>query len=138
VVAGIRGGEVGETAAGPVEVAAVHDRAADGGAVAAQELGGAMCDDVRAPLEGAAQVWGGEGIVDHDRDGVFLAQRGDLLEGKNGDVGIAQRLAVQDLRVGPDRLLKPARIGRVDKRDVNADARECVRELVVGAAVEPA
>ena len=39
---------------------------------------------------------------------------------------------------GPDRLLEVRRVGRIDEGDVDADAREGVVELVVGAAVEPA
>jgi hypothetical protein len=54
VVGGIGLGEVGEAAGGlPVELAGVDDDAADGGAVAADELGGGVDDDVGAPLDGA-------------------------------------------------------------------------------------
>ena len=50
------------------------------GAVAAEELGGAVGDDVGAPLEGPAQVGRGEGVVDHQRDVVRLGDGGHLLE----------------------------------------------------------
>ena len=45
--------EIGEAAGGfPVELAAIDDDAANGGAVPANELGGRVDDDVRAPLDG--------------------------------------------------------------------------------------
>ena len=47
----------------PVELAAFHDHAADGRAVAADELGGGMDHDVRAVLDGPDQVGSAEGIV---------------------------------------------------------------------------
>ena len=62
MVGGIGIDEIGEAAGGlPVELAAVDDDAADGGAVAADELGGRVDDDVGAPLDrpdqaGEAQV----------------------------------------------------------------------------------
>ncbi len=53
----------------PVEVAAVDDDAADGGAVAADPFGGGVHDDVGAVVEGAAEVAAcAEGVVDHDGD----------------------------------------------------------------------
>ncbi len=131
-------GEVGKAAAGPVEVAAVHDRAADGGAVAAQEFGGAVGDDVGAPLERPTKVGCGEGVVDHQRDAVRPGNRRDLLEGEDSDVRVTQRLAVDDLGVGPDGLLEAGRVVRLHERDVDPQAREGVRELIVGATVEPA
>ena len=64
VVAGVRGGNVGVTAAGlPVEVAAVHDDTAQRGAVAADELGSRVHHDVCAVLDGTDEVRGAKGIV---------------------------------------------------------------------------
>ena len=137
VVAGIGRGEVVEAPAGPVEVAAVDDDAADGGAVAAQELGGAVGDDVGAPFERAAEIGRGKGVVDHQRDVVGLCDGRNLFEGEDKDVGIAQGLTVDDLGVGLDCGLKGGRIAGVDKGDVDAQARERVVELVEGAAIEP-
>ena len=138
VVGRVRRGEVGEAAAGPIEIAAVHDDPADGRAVAAQEFGGAVDDDVGAPLERPAQIRRGERVVDHQRDRVLASDRRDLVEREDADVGVAQRLAVDDLGVGLDRPLEVGRVRRIDKRDIDADAREGVAELVVRAAVEPA
>lgn len=53
----------------PVEVSAVDDDAADGGAVAADPFGGGVHDDVDAVVEGAAEVAAcAKGVVYHDGD----------------------------------------------------------------------
>ena len=64
MVGGIGGVEVGEAGiALPFKVAAVDDNAADGGAVAADELGGGVDNDVGAPFKGPVEVGGGEGVA---------------------------------------------------------------------------
>ncbi len=129
--------EVGEArVVGPLEVAAVDDHAADGGAVPADELGGRMDHDIRAPLKRAAQVGRGEGIVDHQRDAGFLGDFCDLFEREDVDPRVAQRLAVQDLGVGPDGAAEIFRVARVDKGHIDAQPREGIGKLVVGAAVQ--
>ena len=65
MIAGVGVSNVAElTACLPVELAAVHDDAAQRGAVAADELGGGMDDDICAVLNGTDQVRGAEGIID--------------------------------------------------------------------------
>ena len=56
-----------ERAVVPGEFAAVDDDAADGRAVPADELGGRMHHDIRAVLDGPAQIRRGESVVDHQR-----------------------------------------------------------------------
>ena len=138
VIGWIGRGEVGEALVVPVELAAVHDGAADAGAVPADELGGGVRDDIRAPLERAEQVRRGEGVVDHQRDLVPFGDFSHFLERKHGDIRVAQRFAVDDLGVRADGALEVLRVGRVDEGDIDAEAREGVVELVVGAAVQPA
>ena len=78
VIAGVGIGDVAELAAGlPVKLAAVHDDAAQGGAVAADELGGGVDHDVCAVLDGADQVRGAEGVIDDDRKTMLLGDLGD-------------------------------------------------------------
>ena len=58
-------GEAGELARPlPVELATVNNHAADGGAVAADELGQGLHDDVGAVIEWSHQVRAGKGVVD--------------------------------------------------------------------------
>ena len=73
MVAGVGIGDVAELAAClPVELAAVHDDAAQRGAVAADELGGGMNNDICAVLNGTDQVRGAEGIIDDQRQAVLV------------------------------------------------------------------
>jgi hypothetical protein len=69
-------GEARELAVAPVEVAAVDDDAADGGAVAADMLGRRVDDDVGAMFERTVQVRRKRGVVDDERDADFLRRRG--------------------------------------------------------------
>ena len=48
----------------PVEFAGVHDDAAQGGAVAAQELGGRVDHDIGAMRNGTDEIGRAEGVVD--------------------------------------------------------------------------
>jgi hypothetical protein len=67
-VIALRGlGHLRELAVVPGELARLDDHAAHGGAVAAEELGGRMHDDVGAVLDRPAQIGRGEGVVDHQR-----------------------------------------------------------------------
>ncbi|HMN30062.1 MAG TPA: hypothetical protein PKE45_18055 [Caldilineaceae bacterium] len=104
----------------------------------AHKLGGAVHHDVCAVLKGSAQVGRSKGVVDHDRDIVRLGDGGDFRKGKNGNIGVAQRLTVEDLGIGPDRLGEVLGVGRVDKGDLNAEAWKGVVKLVIGGAVQPA
>ncbi len=76
VVALVGLGEERVAAAAPVEVAAVDDDAADGGAVPAEPLGERLDDDSGAVLDRAAQVRGPEGVVDDERDAELAARCG--------------------------------------------------------------
>src|SRR5690606_35249063 len=82
VVGRVRGDEVGEgglaiTLNGPVELAAVDKRAAEGGTVAGVELGQGGDDDVRAQLDRADEGGGGDGVVDDQRHLVAVCHLGD-------------------------------------------------------------
>ena len=96
VIAGVGVSNVAElTACLPVELAAVHDDAAQRGAVAADELGGGMDDDICAVLNGTDQVRGAEGIIDDQRQAVLVR------DGCNGiDIG---DIAVGGCPASPDR-----------------------------------
>ena len=122
----------------PVKAAAVHNRAAHAGAVAAQVLGQRVHDDVGAKLEGAQQIGRGHGVVHDQRHAVGVGHIGQRL-----NVGhVAQRVAdgfdEHGLGLGIDQLAKAGRIARVGKAHLNALLREGVGKQVVGAAVERA
>jgi hypothetical protein len=103
VVAGVGPGDQGEAPAGrPVEAAAVDDDPADGGAVAADVLGGRVDDHVGTPLEGPAQPGRGEGVVDDERQPGLVGHTGDALDVEHVAAGVADGLAEAGLGLGPD------------------------------------
>ncbi len=63
----------------PVKVPAVHDHAADGGPVSADELRGGMDHDIRAILDRPDQVRGGECGIHHQGDLMAVGDLGQSL-----------------------------------------------------------
>ena len=99
VIAGVRLGHGREFARrGPVEAPAVDDNAADGDAVAAEKLGGGMHDDVGAVLDGPAQIGGGEGGIDGQRQRVLVGDGGDGGNIEHFEPRIAQRFGENEAR----------------------------------------
>ena len=101
---------------GPVELAAFHDHAAEGGAVAADELGGGFHNDVGAVLQRAEQVRGGEGVVHDHRQVVLVGDGGDGLEVGQVGVRVAEGLEVDELGVLLDGVLELLRVLGGDER----------------------
>ena len=104
MVRGIRLGEFLEAARScPVELAGVHDHAANGGAVAAEKLGGRVDDDVGAPLDGPHQGRRWRGVVDNQRQTVLVGDGGELFDVGNVELRIAQRFGVDGAGLVVDR-----------------------------------
>src|SRR5450631_3304070 len=82
-----------------VEAASVDDDPADGGAVAPDELGGRMHDDVGAVLERPVQIRGGQGVVDDQGHVMLMGYRGDAGHIEDVASRIAYRLAIEGPRV---------------------------------------
>jgi hypothetical protein len=80
VVAADRFGHPWETTRRPVEPARLADHPGDAGAMAADEFRGGVEDHVGAPLHRSAQVRGGEGGVDDERQVVIVRDIGECLE----------------------------------------------------------
>ena len=119
----------------PVELAAVHDHSPDRGSVAADPLGGRVDDDVGAPIDRPGEDRG-EGVVDDDGDLVFVGDGGDALEIGHVQARVADRLEVDGLGPGVDRLLELGELGAVDEAEVDAVLGQGVLEEVVRAAVQ--
>ena len=101
MVRGIGLGELLEAAGGgPVELARIDDDAADGGAMATEELGCRIDDDVRSPLDRADQGRGGGGVVDNQRKAVFVGNGGKLLDVGDVELGIAESFGVDSAGLG--------------------------------------
>ena len=103
VIGGIRLGQSRELARNgvPVELAAFDDHTAEGGAVAADELGGGLDHDVSAVLQRAEQVRGGEGVVHNHRQVVLVGDFGDGFEVRQVGVRVAEGLEVDELWYSP-------------------------------------
>ena len=121
----------------PVEAAAVDDDAADGDAVAAQELGGGMHDDVGAVLDGAAQIGRGEGGVDRQRQRRACGRRRPppRCPAPRGP-GLPSVSANSSRVLSVMARAKLGGVARVDQRGGDAEARQGMHEHVVRAAVD--
>lgn len=137
MVAGVGGGDVAVLAAGlPVELAAVHDDAAQRGAVAADELGSGVDDDVSAMLDGTDQVRGAEGVINDQRQAMLVSDGCDGINIRNITVGVAQSLEVDSLGVGLDRVLDLFQIVSVHEGGGDAELGQSMLQQVVAAAVD--
>ena len=137
VVAGAGLGHDGEAAGSrPVELAAVDQDAAQGDAVAADELGRRVHHDVRTEIDRPGQERGGEGAVDHERHADVVGEPGDGGNVQHVDARVADRLAEEQLRVRPRRALEVPGVGRFDEGGLDAEAPQGVVQQVVGAAVD--
>ena len=106
---------------GPVEGAAVDNRAADGRAIAGVELGGGNHDDVRAEVQRPGEGGGGDGVIHDERDLVIVGDLGDGRDIEDIGYGVAEGLAVEGLSIRLDGVLPGLRVVRVfDEGDVDA------------------
>ena len=137
VVAGVGGSDVAVLAAGlPVKFAAVHDDAAQRGAVAADELGGRVDDDVRAVLDGTDEVRGAKGVINDQRQAVLVGDGRDGVDVGDVAVGVAQSLEVDSLGVGLDRVLDLFQVMCIHEGGGDAELGQGVLQQVVAAAVD--
>ena len=104
-------------AGGPVELAAVDDDAADGGAVAADPFRGRVDDDVRAVIDRAGEERG-ERVVDDERHAVRVGDVRDLREVVDVQARVADGLEVDGLGLAVDRRAELLRLRAVDERVV--------------------
>ena len=134
VVTGVRLREGGEFAAGlPVELAGVNDDAAQRGAVAADELGGRMDNDVGTMLDRADQVGRAEGVVDDQRDAVLVGDSGNGVNVGDVGVGVAKRFNIDSAGVVLNGSLDLGQIMGVDKGRLHTERGQRVGQQVGGA-----
>ena len=113
----------------PVEAAGLDDDAAQRMAMAAQELRGRMADNVGAPGEGFAEIGGGQGVVDDQRNTRLMGDRRHPLEIDDDAAGIGEVLDKDRLRARGERLAEILRVSRVDKMALPAELFEGQPEL---------
>jgi hypothetical protein len=122
----------------PVELAAVDQQPADDGAVAGQELGRRVEDEVGAMVERLHQPRRREGRIDQQRQAVVVGQRRDGRDVEHVEAGIAERLAEQQPRLRPDRGAPAVDVAGLHEGRRDAEARQRVVQQVVRAAVQRA
>ena len=121
----------------PVEIAAVHQAAADGGAVAVDVLGRGMRDNVRAPFEGTAMDRRRKGIVDHQRHAVRMGDLRESLDIQHFHTRIGKGLAEKKLRFRTEAGIHLFIRGLVvHEGDVDAHLLQGHAQQVEGAAVD--
>ena len=120
-----------------IEVAAVHDDAAEGSRVAVEVFGRGMDDKVCTQLEGTAEHGGGEGVVYGKQHAVLFGDGGDLAEVEHLDGRVGDGLGEDDLRLIVDQLfdLFGGSVG-VEKAGLDAHFGQGDREQIEGAAVD--
>ena len=100
MVARVRIRDIGILTAGfPVEFSGLNDYASQCRAVAADELGSRVNDDVGAVLDRPDQVRSAESVVDNHRKPIFVGDLRDRVDVRDIAVGIAQRLNVDCSRI---------------------------------------
>ena len=104
--------------------------------MSADELGGGVDDDIRAVLNGADEVGGAEGVVDHQGQAVPVGDDRHSVEVGDVAVGIAQGFNKEDLGVVLDRGLHLLQIVDIHKGGLHAAGGQGVGEEVVGTAVD--
>ena len=138
MVGGVRLGQGRELARhlGPVELAAFDDHTAEGGAVAADELGGGLDHHVGAVLQRAEQVRSGEGVVHDHRQVMLVGDFGDCLEVRQISVRVAEGLEVDELGVLLDGVLELLRVLGGNEGGGDAVTRQGVAQQVEGSTVD--
>ena len=120
----------------PVKIAAVHDDAADGSAVASDKLCGGMYHDIGAVLNGTDQIRCRKGGIHHQRNMMPVGNFRQVLQVCQVGVGISQGLHENRLGVVLNRRLERALLLRVHKSSGNAAGKgKGMGQQVVGAAV---
>jgi hypothetical protein len=95
-------------------------------------------DEVGAMLDGLHQPGRREGRVDEQRQAGVVRDRSHVGDVEHVQAGVAQRLAEQQPRLGPDRGAPGVDVARIDEGGRDAEARQRVGQQVVRAAVERA
>ena len=94
-----------------------------------------MHHHICAVLNGADQIRGAEGVVDHQRQAVAVCDLGNGVNIRNIAVGVAQRFNIHCLGVGLNGVFHLGQIMRIHKSGLNAVQRQRVLQQVAGAAV---
>ena len=136
VIAGIRLRDPGIPAGlRPVKGAAIYNHAAQGGTVAANELGCRMDHHISPMLNGTDQIGRAEGIVDDQRQAMLMCNGCDGIDIRNIRIGIAQGFNVDSLGVVLNGIPYLGKIMGIYKCGLNAIEGQCMSQQIGGTAV---
>ena len=120
----------------PIEVALLHHRAPDGGAVTPDHLGERVHGDVGSVVEGVEERRGRHRVVHDQGQLVPTRHLGDAGEVVHVALGVPDRLGVEQPGVLVDGPLEVGRVARVHEAGLDPEALQREAELGVGTAVE--
>jgi len=137
VVARVWLGEARVAAVVPGASAGIDDDSGNGGAVAADPLGGGVDHDIGTVLDGVEEVAArAKGVIDHEGDAGLLGNLGDGLKVGDVELGVSNGLDVNGLGLGVDELLEILGLVASHEPRLNPHPLEGDLELVEGATVE--
>ena len=136
VVARVRLSEFGVAPVRPIKLAAIHNHAAEAGAVAADVLSGRVNNDVGPVLKRLPEIRRHGGRVNDDDDARRVGDSGDLLQIKHIELRVADQFEEKGFGAPINRLAEPVEVAAIHKARGNAELGQRVAEKVVGAAVE--
>ena len=130
-VARVLFGKLRELAAlGPVELAAIHNHAAESRTMTTDELGGRMHHDIGTVFNGANQIRRTEGIVDHQRNLVLVGDFGDSVDIRNVGMRVAEGFDKDELRVALDSGFDALEVVSVNESRFDTEVAERVLQQV--------
>eukprot|EP00756_Hemistasia_phaeocysticola_P039654 Hpha_TRINITY_DN16825_c2_g6::TRINITY_DN16825_c2_g6_i1::g.148927::m.148927 len=124
------------TAGLPVEVTLLNDEPAHRVTVTAKELRCRVHDHVGSVLKRAEEVRGSRGVVDDQGQPVLVGDRRHLLQINNRATGVADRLAVESLRLVVHELLHLFVVVNVNEARLPTELLELTAELGDRATVQ--
>src|ERR1700733_6359848 len=120
----------------PVEIAAIHNRPAERGAMAAQKLGKRMDDDIGAMFDRPQQDGCGDGVVDDQWHAMTVGDPGQALDVTDVACRVADAFTEHCSRVLVDHFLDRLGTIALGKSDTDSLAWQKMSEEGVGGAVE--
>lgn len=115
----------------PVELAGINNDAAEGRAVAADELGSRVNNDISAVLNRTDEVRGTESVVDYERQTVLVRNLCDSLDIRNIGIRVAESLDVNRLSIVLDSVFQFFQIVCINEGGLNAELRQSMCQQVV-------
>ena len=137
MIRGIRLRECGELVVlFPVELTTIYNHTTEAGAVAAQELGCRMYNDVCTMLQRTDEIRRTKGIIDNKWNAVLVGYCCHTFQVEHVAVGVAEGLGIYYFCVGFDSCFQGVEVVHINNRVGDALSSQRMRNQVVGTAIE--